>query len=172
MIWLRAAAAVMIGPGCFGLGYWYFRQYGRRLELLKELKWFLVLLRGEIGYGRVSLSEACKKIASDLNVSLQQAFWEITETEESGIAFSERFKKGMEKVFRDTPLREGDQRDFLLWLGDRSFADEQMQITSINRSIDRLEATIETLEQGYGQYKKMTLGLGTLGGCLLLVILW
>lgn len=172
MIWLKLIASVMVGPGCFGLGYYYFSQYGKRLELLKGLRWFLVMLRGEIGYGRVSLAEACRKVLPDAHCVLQRAISEMEKTTDSGISFSELFRREMLKAFQNTSLGEEDRKNFFLWLGDTVFADEQMQIASLNRSIERLEATIAAMEREYTQYRKMTLGLGTLGGCLLLVILW
>lgn len=172
MIWLKLAAAGMVGTGSFCMGYWYLWQYKKRLGLLKELKWFLMLLRGEIEYGRVSLMDACMRAAADSGLALKTAILEMERETDSGGTFSEVFRLKMQETFRESVLREEDLRDFCLWTGDTVFANEQMQVASLNRSIDRLDTTIGKLEQGYEQYRKMTLGLGTLGGCLLLVVLW
>lgn len=170
---LRLAGACMILTGCFGLGFWYRRQFIGRVRAIRTLCDTLSLLCSEIRYGRGTLPECCEHVAGRLTGALGSAFRRIADKmrENTGESFSQVFRECVGGPLKEMPLKEEDREEFLRFVSAGTFGDGQMQLTLIEQSRELLEARAAALEQENGEKCRMAVGLGAMGGLLIILVL-
>lgn len=145
-----------------------------RIRTLRSLKHILELLAGEVRYGRATLPECCAHIAKYLAEPFRGAFSDIGRRmeENTGISFGEVFRGRMGEILGELPLKEEDRENFLQFTSQTGFADGQMQLRTIEQSMELLEDTRKRLEKENAEKSRMAVGLGAMGGLLLILILW
>lgn len=171
---LKLLGGCMIFSRCLGLGMWYRSQLEGRLKALRCLRNILELLAGEVRYGRSTLPECCSRTARYLSPPFDAAFREIGEKmeENTGEAFGETFREEMAAVLSRLPIKDKDREDFFRFTSQTGFMDSQMQLHAIEQSVELLRLTEEKVEQENADKCRMAVGLGTMGGLLLILILW
>lgn len=171
---VKMLGACMIMGGCFGLGMWYRAQFFGRIRSLRVLRNILELLAGEVRYGRATLPECCSHIARYLEPPFREAFCKIGERMEAneGISFGEVFREEAEAGLDTLPIRRDDREEFLRFAMQTGFADGQMQLRTLEQSMERLKIRSEKLEQENAEKCRMAVGLGAMSGLLLLLVLW
>lgn len=170
---LRLAGACMILTGCFGLGFWYRRQFTGRVRALREMCNTLSLLCSEIRYGRGTLPECCRNVADRMAGNFGPAFRMIADRmrENTGESFAEVFAECAEVPLKEMPLKEEDREEFLRFVSAGTFGDGQMQLALIEQSREQLETRAAALERENGEKCRMAVGLGAMGGLLIILIL-
>lgn len=140
---------------------------------MRNLNRILELLIGEIRYGKATLPECCIRIAGRLPQPYNNSFVHIYEEmkENTGVGFGPIFHKHMEDCLNELPLSEEDKGQFLSLFGDKGFADEGMQIRSIEQNKELLQYTISSLERENKEKCRMAVGLGAMSGLLLVIVL-
>ena len=140
---------------------------------MRELQNILELLAGEVRYGRATLPECCGHIARYLPSPFNGTFSKIRSRmeENTGISFGEVFREEMREVLETLPLKTQDIENFLRFTTQTGFADGQMQLRTIEQSMELLHVTEEQQEGEYMQRCKMAVGLGAMGGLLLILVL-
>lgn len=173
MILVKVLGGGMIFSGCLGLGLWYREQLNGRIKALRNLKYILELLSSEIRYGRAALPECCIHIGRILSGPFAVAFLETGRRmeENTGGTFEEAFREEMVPVLAQLPLKDEDREVFLRFTVQTGFADGQMQLRSIEQSMELLGMTEEKLLEENGEKCRMAVGLGAMGGLLLILIL-
>lgn len=171
---VKTLGACMIFSGCLGLGIWYRHQFGARIGALRSLEHILELLISEVRYGRASLPECCSHAARSLSSPFAEAFLEIARRMEEnlGVPFGEVFREETAKALEEFPLQESDREAFWQFTGQAGFADGQMQLRAMEQSLELLGDTRRGLEAEHGEKCRMAVGLGTMGGLLLILVLW
>ena len=170
---LRILGGCMIFSGCMGLGMWYRYQLTGRIKALQELQNILELLAGEIRYGRATLPECCGHAARYLSAPFDRAFARIGDrmAENTGISFGTVFREETEGILAMLPLKAEDRENFLRFTAKTGFSDGQMQLRTIEQSMELLHATEERQARENAERCRMAVGLGAMGGLLLILIL-
>lgn len=163
----------MILLGCLGLGLWYRGQFLGRLHTIRELIRILEQWISEIRYNSSTLPECCRQIGRQredrLGEICTEVYREYTETEDSG--FLELAEKSFRRQLRTLPLKKEDIDEFLLFAGKEGYADETMQVKSIELSKQGLEYMADMQQREIAQKCRLSVGLGAMGGLLLLLLL-
>jgi len=171
---VKLLGAGMVLSGCFGLGMWYRSQFFGRIKALNKLAEILELLAGEVRYGRSTLPECCLHIAGYLDTSFSEAFGRIGHrmAENTGLSFGEIFTEEINFLLEDQPIKSEEKEIFLRFAVQTGFVDGQMQLRTLEQSGDCLRQTVARLEKENAEKCRMAVGLGTMSGLLLLLILW
>lgn len=170
---MRILGGLLILSGCFGLGLWYRQQFLGRLHTIRELICILEQWISEIRYNSATLPECCRQIGRQredrMGEICTEVYREYIETE--GCGFLEIAEISFRRQLQTLPLKKEDIEEFLRFTGKEGYADEIMQIKSIELSRQRLEHTAEVQQQEITQKCRLSVGLGAMSGMLLLLIL-
>lgn len=170
---LKLAGCILTVSGCVGLGYWYRKQFTDRLHHLKILIMILDMMMSEVRYSKASLPECCRQLSERLEEPYQGSFlkiWEETR-ENSGEAYHDIFQRNMQDCMGQVPLGKEEKKLFLEVSGRFGFEEARMQLSSMEQGREQLKGLYERLEREVGEKGRMAMGLGTLGGLLLIIIL-
>lgn len=171
---LRLAGFSMIGLSCSGLGIWYAWEMRRRLEHLHAMNRIIELLISLLQYGKSTLPECCRQLAAQVEEPYRQAFALVYRkmAENRGDSFSEIYAEIMGEALRGVDaLKEQDRQLFLRCVLQQGGDDGEMGIRLIQRQQELLKERIAGLEAENREKSRMAVGLGTLGGILLIIIL-
>lgn len=170
---LRLAGCILTVSGCVGLGYWYRQQFTGRLHHLRILITILDMMMSEVRYSKASLPECCRQLAGRLEEPYQGSFqkiWEETR-ENAGEPYDDIFKRNMQACMGQVPLGKEEKKLFLEVSGRFGYEEARMQLNSMEQCKEQLKGLAARLEREVGEKGRMAMGLGTLGGLLLIIIL-
>ena len=144
-----------------------------RLQALRELEEILELLMSEIRYGKATLPECCRRMTGRLKEPYGEAFRGVYEEMEknTGTGFGDVFRKHMEGCLGKLPIKKEDGENFLRFVSESSFAEEKMQLRSIDISKELIHGGVEALERENGEKCRLAVGLGAMSGLLLVIVL-
>ena len=92
-------------------------------------------------------------------------------TESRGSSFTEGYGRIMGEAVGELPLKEQDRQLFLQCMLDQGGGDGESRIRLVRRQQELLKERIARLEPEHREKGRMAVGLGTLGGILLIIIL-
>ncbi len=170
---IKLAGCILIAGGCMGLGYWYRVQFVDRLRHLRILITILDMMMSEVRYSKASLPECCRQLADRLEEPYQSSFlkiWEETR-ENSGEAYNYIFARNMQTCMGQVPLAREEKKLFLEVSQRFGYEEAQMQLCSMEQCREQLKRLAGRLEREVSEKGRMAMGLGTLGGLLLIIIL-
>ena len=170
---IRLAGCFLTICGCVGLGYWYRQQFFCRLYHLRLLISILNMIMSEVRYSKASLPECCRQISKRLEEPYQRSFlkiWEETQ-ENCGESYHDIFQRNMQECLGQVPLGKEEKRLFLEVFGGFGFEESRMQLNSLEHCKEQLNGQLEGLRKEVGEKGRMAMGMGTLGGLLLIIIL-
>ena len=98
-----------------------------------------------------------------------EVYREYAETEDAG--FLELAEKSFRRQLRMLPLKKEDIEEFLRFAEKEGYADETMQIKSIELSRQGLEHTADMQQREITQKCRLSVGLGAMSGLLILLLL-
>lgn len=170
---MRFLGGIMIVGGCLGLGLWYREQFIGRINALRTLALILEMLMSEIRYGKASLPECCRNLASRLDEPYSSCLDDVGgETGgENGASFSGVFCDSMENCLKTQPLKKEDREIFLQPFHGQGFQDGAMQLRNMEQALVRISDGITLLEKERREKCNMAVGLGAMSGLLLVIIL-
>ena len=170
---LKLMGCGLIAAGSIGLGLWYRQQYLGRIYHVGQLIAILDMMMSEVRYCKATLPECCIRLANRLEEPYRGAFQEIwQQVSNTGRTFAGLFSDGMKDCFKQLPLEKEEITLFLEFAGNCGYEDSTMQLVSMERYRERLKQLSEKLQSEADEKGKMAVGLGTLGGLLLMIILW
>ena len=171
---IRLLGACMIVSGCTGLGLWYRAQFFGHIRALRILENILELLAGEVRYGRATLPECCGHIEGYLESPFREAFRKIHVRmgKNEGLSFGEVFREEIISGLETLPLQADDREEFLRFALQTGFADGQMQLRTLEHSVEILKGKRTKLEKENAEKCRMAVGLGAMSGLLILLVLW
>lgn len=171
---IRLAGFSMIGLSCSGLGVWYAWQLRQRLEHLHAMNRIIELLVSLLQYGKSTLPECCRQLAAQAQEPYRQAFTQVYQlmAENKGDSFAEVYAEIMGKALKGiNALKEQDRQLFLQCVLQQGCGDTETGIRLIRRQQELLKERITRLEAEHREKSRVAVGLGTLGGILLIIIL-
>ena len=171
---LKVMGCGLITVGSIGLGLWYRQQYMGRIYHVRQLVAILDMMMSEVRYSKTTLPECCIRLADRLEEPYRGTFQNIWEqmSNNTGNTFAGMFSGGMKACFKQLPLEKEEITLFLEFAGNCGYEDSTMQLVSMERYRERLKQLSEKLQSEAAEKGKMAVGLGTLGGLLLMIILW
>lgn len=170
---IRVLGFSLIGISCSGLGVWYARNLRQRLHHLHAMNRILELLISLLQYGKSTLPECCCQLAAQVEEPYSGAFARIWQelSENRGSCFAEVYESIMGEALQVTALQEQDRQLFLQCMLDQGGSDGEAGVRLIRRQQELLQERITRLETENREKSRMAVGLGTLGGLLIIIIL-
>lgn len=170
---VRVAGFSMIGLSCSGLGIWYAWNLQQRMYHLHIMNRIIELLISLLQYGKSTLPECCCQLAGQVEEPYRQAFQQVYQelTDNRGSSFTEVYGRVMGEALRQIPVRDQDRQLFLQCLLEQGGGDSESRVRLIRRQQELLRERISGLEAERREKSRMAIGLGTLGGLLLIIIL-
>ena len=170
---MQMLGGFLILLGCFGMGLWYRQQFLGRLYTIRELIRILEQWISEIRYNGSTLPECFRQTGRQrkdrLGEICTEVYREYAETEDAG--FLELAEKSFRRQLRMLPLKKEDIEEFLRFAEKEGYADETMQIKSIELSRQGLEHTADMQQREITQKCRLSVGLGAMSGLLILLLL-
>ena len=163
---------LLILAGCSGMGIWYSIRMQQKVWHLKEMIRILDMVMSEIDYGRSTLPECCERIWQKAPTPYGEIFQEIYENsqQESGVSFGEMSGVLLQQGLREIPM-EKEKEVFIRCFSDVGYADEWMQLRTIERGKAELQESLRTEEEDLKKRSKLAVSLGTMSGILMVLIL-
>jgi len=158
--------------GCVGMGVWYSNNYVRKWKNLLELKKSLVMLKGEISYGRTPLPEAFFRLADKTKGVISKFYRIMAEGLEEGKGDMEYlWKNYLEKCIPEKEMRESDRKELESLGSTLGYLDTEMQLQTLGLYEKQLEQSIYFYEKERENRTRLYPILGTIGGILICIIL-
>jgi hypothetical protein len=170
------------------MGICFRRQFYERIEAVNILIFVTELFISNISFSKSTMPECClyvgnhmksqkrekafasgENIYSVLSVSLTEVHELVCGRE--GCNFDTAFCESVGKALRDFPLKRSDIELFLKISGTGIYSDSMMQLKAMENIKRSLESTRDTLKKEVDNKGRIVIGLGTLGGIFLLIIL-
>lgn len=169
----RIVGFVMIILGCSGMGVWYTRQFGQRLERIQQMIWILESLSAEIRYMRASLPECCRKLSKEAPEPYAQAFGKCLADfqKNTGRQICEICAEALSDCMDGLPVHRQERELFLGAFAVEKASDEESRCRSIEGAVEALKRIAVRLEQEKPEKSKMAVGLGVMSGMLLVILL-
>lgn len=170
---VRLVGFSMIGLSCCGLGLWYAWNLQQRLYHLHIMNRIIELLISLLQYGKSTLPECCCQLADQVEEPYKQAFAQVYQelAKGGGNSFAEVYSRVMGEALLELPLKEQDRQLFLQCVLEQGSGDGEARVRLIRRQQELLKERIARLEAENREKGRMAVGLGTLGGLLLIIIL-
>lgn len=171
---MKIVGAILILCGCCGLGRKVVSGYRDRVDALQELCNILELMAGEIHYERSSLPQCCERVAPHLHPPFSATFRRISERmkENQGVSFAGVFRQETADALKQRPLRRVDREKFWEFTETTGFADSDMQVRALRRSVEHLKEEKQKLLDEEKEKGRVVRGLSIMSGLLIVLILW
>lgn len=170
---VRLAGFSMIGISCSGLGIWYAWNLQQRMRHLCAMNHIIERFISLLQYGKSTLPECCCQLAGQTEEPYAQAFGRVYQelTAGRGSSFAKVFETIMGEALRSLPLKEQDRQLFMQCILEQGGGDGAAGVRLIRHRQEQLVERIARLEAESREKSRMAIGLGTLGGLLLIIIL-
>lgn len=158
--------------GCTGLGGYYSLLYLRRVGTLFYCRKGMMILRGEIAYGRVPISQALLQAAHRVNGAMAKFFLCLSKELENGAGdMPTVFYRTLQQTVTERDMKQADKKE-LLELGDTlGYLDVEMQLSAIDLYLQRLEQSMREYEKEKKNRTRLYPVLGMMGGILLCMVI-
>ena len=170
---VRLAGFSMIGLSCSGFGIWYALNLQQRIHHLHVMNRIIELFISLMQYGKSTLPECCCQLANQAEAPYGQAFGRVYQelTDNRGSSFKEVYERIMGEALQGLPIKEQDRQLFMQCILVQGGGDREAGVRLIRRQQELLIERIAGLEAESQEKSRMAIGLGTLGGLLLIIIL-
>lgn len=168
----RAIGFILILAGCSGLGMWYSMQFRLHIKNLKQMCRVLSMLESQVRFGRSTIGECCEQIAKRVDNPFQIALQEIAREMEQneGNSLGQVSRTGFDRHFKNLKVSEKEKEEFIACFAHEGFEEEGIQIQSILRGRQELEAAMQELNETLTSRCRLAISLGTMSGLLLVVL--
>lgn len=170
---IRLAGFSMIGISCSGLGIWYAMNLQQRIHHLHIMNRIIELFISLLQYGKSTLPECCCQLADQAEQPYGQAFGRVYQelADNRGSSFTEVYDRVMGEALQGLPIKAQDRQLFMQCIMEQGGGDGEARVRLIRRQQELLKERIARLEAEHREKGRMAIGLGTLGGLLLIIIL-
>ncbi|MCH5251686.1 MAG: stage III sporulation protein AB [Lachnospiraceae bacterium] len=162
----------MVLVGCFSIGVWYSLMYARRIKNLLACKKAILIIRGEISYGRSPLPQALLQASGRVSGSIRTFLEDVCEKmEQGGARLDSIWQTALEEQIGSWEMGREECME-LKELGETlGYLDVEMQLQTIQLYLERLEGSIRELEREKSSRIRLYPILGTMCGALICIIL-
>jgi hypothetical protein len=177
---LRLAGGIMILTGSVGLGVWYRSRLYERIETIKYLIYVTELFISNISFNKATMPECCLRAGEQLKSDKLSAGLALSEgliavheimSGNEGYEFDVIFEKTMLRYMEKCTLERTDIEDFMKIARTGIYSDLCVQLKALENIKSTLTEKAEVLKKDVDNKGRIMLGLGTLGGIFLLIVL-
>ena len=146
-----------------------------RQQDLREIKKALLILKSEIEYIATPLPQAVANIAIRINAPISklfECFADSLKLNPEGETAYRLWLSAIETTKEGSFLKKDDLEIIGNFGKTLGYLDKQMQVDSINFTIDYIDSQVGQLQENNEKTQKMYRSLGVIGGILLLVVFW
>lgn len=163
---------ILIMAGCTGLGMWYSVQFRLHIRNLKQMCHILMLMEGQVRFGRSTLPECCMQIAQRVEEPFKSSLEEIYENvnKNNGSSFGQVSRDCYERKLKKLVVSEKEKEGFIACFANAGFEEDDMQIQNIAQERQELETDLEELNKSLASRCKLAMSLGTMSGVLLMIL--
>ena len=163
---------ILILIGCSGLGVWYSMQFRLHIYNLKQMCHILCMLENYVRFGRSTMGECCGMIAGRVENPFRSGLEEIAVEmkKNEGSTLGQVSRKSLMKHLKKIVVSQREKEEFIACFEQEGYEDEGMQIQSIIRGRQELEAAWQELNVSLSSRCRLAISLGTMSGLLLVVL--
>lgn len=171
-MWLKWLGGGLVIAGCSGLGIWHSILFLSRLKILCELERGILILKGEIAYGRTPLPQAFEQMAERTSGVVSDFFRTIAALLDEGKEdYQTLWGRTIHQFFTEHEMKKEDKKEFVDLGRTIGYLDAGMQLKSLQLYQERLHKSIRGMEQEKEKYMKLYPVVGTMCGALLFIIM-
>lgn len=155
------------------MGFYFSTLLRTRLEELKELKKYMLILKGDIRYSKTPLPEALENLASRSSGNFCGFFSSIAGRlfKMEGETFEQVWKEAVENCLGDTCLHKEDKICLKKFGENLGYLDKEMQMNTMDLYISQLEQQIEELSKVVGEKTRIYNILGIMAGVFVTIVM-
>ena len=170
---LKLAGAFLIIIGCSGYGWSLGNIMQKRIAEMKSIIYMFQLLKSAVSYRRETLPDACRHAGDKLNGTLEILMHGIAEEMDKNrhALFTEIWDTTTKEYFQTSVLNKLQKELILKFPEYIGYSDEDMQITVIEEYISQLNSQTEEMEKKITDQKKVIMGVSTVSGMILTILL-
>lgn len=170
---IKAVGGIIIIISCALLGVGCSNAIVQRGKSLVTLKEIFTLIKGEIRYKRLDLSEAFKEVCIRVDGVYEQMFKELFEEmrKEEKVPFELLWNNAIDKYLENEKFNYKDLVKLKSLSAKLGYLDYDMQINSITAYIDELDIDIKDNSAEAKEKCKAIKSLSVLGGIMIFIIL-
>lgn len=156
-----------------GIGCLMSAQASGRLRELKTIQRLVMLLKGEISYGKSTLPEALERISRKVDEPFAVFLEKLSQKARAyqGKSFAELFHEGIKEQLKGCNLTKTDLEGFAEIGQYLGYLDLAMQINTLDLYLQELEMVIQEVGNAIPMKKKLYQSLGIVSGLFLAIAL-
>lgn len=170
---IKLFGVVLLITGSTGFAYCLCREGKQKLFLLKEMQRLFILMRDEIKYSGLPITEVIKSVAQKVCTPYDIALERIEKklTWEEGRSLREIWEKEMVFMLAKLPLSKSQKDLFIRFPDLLGMAEREGQADALKGYLRELERWIVQMEQEEKSKNKLIMSMGMATGILLSVLL-
>lgn len=170
---LKIIGMICIICSTSGIGFLKGHELIHRLEQLRCLQKFILMLRGEIQYVQTPLPEALYQISRKVETPIKEFLDNVSKELEikRGQGMRETWEKRMKLDLQNTFLLGEDLEEFQKLGNQLGYLDKEMQVGTLNLYLEQLEVKIKRLDDSVQGSVKLYRSLGMLAGAFVAVLM-
>lgn len=169
----KLLGSILVMAATTAIGLFLGMEKTNRVKQLRELKRLMLLLQGDIRYGRTPLPQALCALGENNNTPFRHFFLQVSKRLEEfgGDSFYQVWKLCAKQELKETSLLKKD-KERLIMLGENlGYLDVKMQLNVIELYLNQLEEEILAEAETLGEKVRLSRMLGVLSGIFLVVIM-
>lgn len=170
---MKIIGVIWIILGSTGMGVWFRSAYLQKLSILENCEKALLVLRGEIEYGRTMLPEAFLQASKSCSGKISLFFERMScYTREGKMSLTKVWQKACDETFAPDELGRTTEQEWRA-IGDvLSMPEWKQQIQMLTLCQKRLAYAREQWQKKKDQKTRLYPGFGAITGCMLCIFLF
>lgn len=170
---LKILGAILTISSCSALGFYFSNELNVRVKQLRELKKYVMILRGDIRYGGTPLPEAIGNLARRSPGVYKKFLSQVSELlmVSGGGTFSEIWSKCVWKDLKNSSLTESDKENLIRFGDTLGYLDREMQISTIDLYLNQLQEEISEQAIVAKERTKLYNVLGIMAGIFITIVM-
>ncbi len=170
---IKLVGSLFLISGSVGYGVCMITSMKKQIQDLRDVNYFIKLLRSGISYRKETIAEACQSAGERLTGSIQNMALQIANRmrEERHISFKRAWEIYANEYLNASAIHLNEKKLILKFPDYIGFSDENMQLNVIDDFLERLESEVESREKRIPEQKKVIMGVSIVSGLLLAILL-
>ena len=170
---LKIIGAVLTISSCSEMVFYFSNELNVRIKQLRELRKYIMILRGDIRYGGTPLPEAIGNLAKRSPGAFKKFLSTVSEKlyESGGGTFQEIWGKCVWSELKNTSLTEMDKENLGRFGENLGYLDREMQLGTIDLYLNQLEEEINEQAIVARERTKLYNVLGIMAGIFITIVM-
>ncbi len=169
----KVCGVFLLVSGCVGFSYSLCREKQKRIHLLKEFKYFYILMQNDMQYTKEAFPGLFLRLSESVPEPLSGMLFRVSEkmTLAQCVCFEEIWQEEAAAVLREYSLPDLPKNMIFRFPASMNLWECGGQVKSLQRQIEELDNLISELEQEEKSKNKVIMSLGVATGLFLTIIL-